>query len=94
MTFFNDVLKKRTNDRFERIKGRKGSFEIESKPLMGYKDSIKETVVKHYGAYLRGFRGFFWLEGDEEILQFVYDFGLGVRIGQGFGMIEVIKEAE
>ncbi len=102
---FNKVLKKRTNERFERIRGGKRNFEIELKPLteeeffilkslqkerVNFEKPINETIVKHYGAYLRGFRGYFFLEGDEEILQFVYDYGLGVRTGQGFGMIELL----
>lgn len=99
---FNKVLKKRTNERFERIKGKKGNFQIELKPLTdeefkslkkergNFEKPINETIVKHYGAYLRGFRGFFFLEGDGEILQFVYDYGLGVRTGQGFGMIDLL----
>ncbi len=102
---FNKVLKKRTNERYERIRGKKGNFGIELKPLTddeffilkslqkerrNFEKPINETIVKHYGAYLRGFRGFFFLERDKEILQFVYDYGLGVRTGQGFGMIELL----
>ncbi len=104
LDLFNDVLRKRTNERYEQIKGIKGNFGIWLKTLSndeffvykslckksGLTNSINETIVKHYGAWLRGFRGIFFLEGDEEILQFVYDYGIGVRTGQGFGMIEIL----
>jgi CRISPR-associated endoribonuclease Cas6 len=101
---FNYVLKKRTNERYRYINGNTKDFEINLKPLSEeefhifkslsqqkkLKSSINETIVKHYGGYLRGFRGVFFLEGDQEILQFIYDYGMGVRTGQGFGMIDII----
>jgi len=104
LDIFNKALKIRTNQRYRYINGKTKNFDIKLKPLSEnefhifkslYKQtslnsSINETVVKHYGGYLRGFRGVFFLEGAPEILQFVYDYGLGVRTGQGFGMIDII----
>lgn len=100
---FNNALKMRVNERYKYIKGEEKNFNIELKPLnddelnvlkfIKKTDNIKgldEIVVKHYDGYLKGFKGFFWLEGDIEALEFVYDFGLGVRTAQGFGMIELI----
>jgi len=53
--------------------------------------SIEEVLVKHYGGYVRGFLGVFNLHTDNpEILKFVYQYGLGVRTGQGFGYLEVV----
>jgi CRISPR-associated endoribonuclease Cas6 len=53
--------------------------------------SIEEVLVKHYGGYVRGFLGVFNLYTDNpEILKFVYQYGLGVRTGQGFGYLEVV----
>ena len=53
--------------------------------------SIEEVLVKHYGGYVRGFLGVFNLHADNpEILKFVYQYGLGVRTGQGFGYLEVV----
>lgn len=54
--------------------------------------SIKEIVIYHYGGFLKGFKGVFWIESYPEILQFIYDFGLGVKTGQGFGCVELIKQ--
>jgi CRISPR-associated endoribonuclease Cas6 len=52
--------------------------------------SIEEVLVKHYGGYVRGFLGEFKLYVDNpEVLKFVYQYGLGVRTGQGFGYLEV-----
>jgi CRISPR-associated endoribonuclease Cas6 len=53
--------------------------------------SIEEVLVKHYGGYVRGFLGVFNLHADNPgILKFVYQYGLGVRTGQGFGYLEVV----
>jgi CRISPR-associated endoribonuclease Cas6 len=53
--------------------------------------STEEVLVKHYGGYVRGFLGEFKLYTDNpEVLKFVYQYGLGVRTGQGFGYLEVI----
>ena len=50
----------------------------------------KEEFVKHYGGYLRGFIGKFKIVSDsEELLRFIYQYGLGLRTGQGFGYLEV-----
>lgn len=64
-------------------------------------EKIKKQVVKHT---LKGFRektgkpfmtltcfeGFFKLAGDPEDLQMLYQIGIGLRTGQGFGMVEVV----
>lgn len=56
------------------------------------KEPIEDVIVKHYNGNLKGFRGFFGVEGDVKLLNFIYDYGIGVRTGQGFGMIDVLKE--
>lgn len=54
---------------------------------------IKTTRIKHYGVHaLRGFKGVFLLCGPVELLQFVYQYGMGVRTGQGFGMLDVLAQ--
>jgi CRISPR-associated endoribonuclease Cas6 len=53
--------------------------------------SIEEVLVKHYGGYVRGFLGEFKIYTDNpQVLKFVYQYGLGMRTGQGFGYLEVI----
>ncbi|WP_448584004.1 CRISPR-associated endoribonuclease Cas6 [Thermocrinis sp.] len=52
---------------------------------------IKEEIIKHYGGYLRGFLGSFRIHTDsQELLRFIYHYGLGIRNGQGFGYLEVL----
>lgn len=62
---------------------------------------IKKQVVKHTIEEFRKltkkpyfvfttFEGIFKLEGDERDLEALYKIGIGLRTGQGFGMVEVI----
>lgn len=87
---FNKCLLQRTNSRYQYITQKAGVQQIRLVLLPEF--PIKETIVEHYGGYVRGFRGIFKLEGSPEILQFVYDYGLGIRTGQGFGLLEIIKQ--
>jgi CRISPR-associated endoribonuclease Cas6 len=54
---------------------------------------IKKGVCLHYGGNLTTLRGNITLAGETPALQFLYDYGMGVRTGQGFGLLEVISEA-
>jgi CRISPR-associated endoribonuclease Cas6 len=87
---FNECLAQRTNSRYQFLTKKAGIHPIKLSLPDG--SFIKETIVQHYGGYVRGFRGIFKLEGTPEILQFVYDYGLGIRTGQGFGMLEIVKK--
>ncbi len=85
---FNEVLNKRTEERLKYLKGINKRIKLEFKFVDD--NSIIETVILYYNGYIKGFRGKFILKGDIEILQFIYDYGFGVRIGHGFGLLETI----
>ncbi len=73
-------------DRMEAIVGR---------PPKGFRlkeHYVREVMVRHYGGYVRGAVGSMGVEGDGETLRFIYDYGLGVRTGQGFGMLKVLEK--
>lgn len=53
---------------------------------------LHKGVCQHYGGKITTLRGSIMLFGSPECLQFLYDYGLGVRTGQGFGLLEVIKQ--
>ncbi|BCV20315.1 CRISPR-associated endoribonuclease Cas6 [Moorella sp. Hama-1] len=46
-------------------------------------------VCFHYGGELTTIQGHIHLQANPATLQFLYDYGLGVRTGQGFGLLEV-----
>lgn len=52
---------------------------------------LSKGVCSHYGGKLTTVRGSLVLAGEADSLQFLYDYGIGVRTGQGFGLVEVIK---
>ncbi len=53
--------------------------------------ALKYTRVRHYGGMLDAFRGHLLLEGDKQVLDFLAKSGIGVRTGQGFGMVKVVR---
>jgi CRISPR-associated endoribonuclease Cas6 len=53
--------------------------------------SMKKLPLTHYHQTMTSWLGEFVLEAPIEVLQLVYDTGIGVRRSQGFGMLEVIK---
>jgi CRISPR-associated endoribonuclease Cas6 len=55
-------------------------------------DNLRKGVCFHYGGLITTLQGRIHLDGDPTTLQFLYDFGLGTRTGQGFGMLEVVRE--
>jgi len=53
---------------------------------------LAKGVCQHYGGKITSIRGNITLAGYPASLQFLYDYGLGVRTGQGFGLLEVVKQ--
>lgn len=51
----------------------------------------KRVPVKHYNRYVEANLGVIKIEGDSELLQLVYDIGLGSSCSQGFGLLETIN---
>ena len=90
---FNEILKKRVKQKYKVLKNI--GIEPEIKFSLYEKDGkimINETIVPLFGGFIRGFRGYFFLEGEPEILKFLYDYGFGVRTGQGFGLLDIVKQ--
>ncbi|MCM8776870.1 MAG: CRISPR-associated endoribonuclease Cas6 [Candidatus Omnitrophica bacterium] len=91
LPIFNDVLNKRLELSYKSITGKDlKNKEVVFDLLPEHK--ITELIVPVFNGYVKCFKGIFSLEGAPEVLQFLYDFGMGVRTGQGFGMFELIKQ--
>ena len=54
--------------------------------------SVRRKIISHYEQSMSAFVGTFKLKSEPEILQLIYDVGLGVRRSQGFGMLEVVGQ--
>ncbi len=61
---------------------------VEFRPI-----NIRRKVVRHYNMDMQGFVGTFELYGRPEVLNLIYQVGLGVRRSQGFGMLERLPTA-
>lgn len=69
-----------------------------AKKFLGYKDfhlqfevkSWEREVIYHYQK-MPAMKGILIIRSKPEVLQMIYDIGLGVHRSQGFGMLEVIK---
>ena len=85
---FKERLNYYVNLTWREITKEEGKFNINFVPLPG---KISKEVVFHMGVPFTAFRGVFVLQGEPEILQFIYDVGLGIRRNQGFGMLEVVR---
>ena len=55
---------------------------------------LRKGVCFHYGGLITTLQGRIHLASEPATLQFLYDFGLGTRTGQGFGLLEVVREYE
>lgn len=53
---------------------------------------LRKGVCFHYGGEITTLQGSVVLGGDPQCLQFIYDYGFGVRSGQGFGLLEVRRQ--
>lgn len=54
-------------------------------------NSMKKLPLTHYNQTMTSWLGEFVLEAPANVLQLVYDIGIGVRRSQGFGMLEIVK---
>jgi len=54
--------------------------------------SMKKLPLTHYKQTMTSWLGEFSLEAPSNVLQLVYDIGIGVRRSQGFGMLNIVKK--
>lgn len=78
-----EIIKKQIKDE---LKLEKIDFKIE--PILSGK--TKKTVVKHYNQNIEVTIGLLKLKSNTNILQHLYDNGIGSRKSAGFGMFEII----
>jgi CRISPR-associated endoribonuclease Cas6 len=52
---------------------------------------VREVVIVYKGTVVKGWMGYFILNGPVSLIRTAYDVGLGAKNSQGFGMFEVSK---
>lgn len=55
-------------------------------------DTVRAIPIWHYNQWNTGIKGKIKIKSHPEILQLIYDVGIGARRSQGFGMLEVTNE--
>lgn len=61
--------------------------------MIQYKiDAMKRLCVSHFKQTMTSWLGKFTLEAPIDVLQMIYDTGLGIRRSQGFGLLEIIRQ--
>lgn len=63
------------------------SEEIKVNPIQ-----CKKVVAKHYRRYIDITTGIFEIQGNNKVLQYFYDSGIGSRKSMGFGMIDLVTQ--
>ncbi|MCD2503222.1 CRISPR-associated endoribonuclease Cas6 [Clostridium sp. NSJ-145] len=71
---------------------KRGFTEDEANSIVINPIQCKKVVVKHYKRYIDISTGVFEIRGNNEILQYFYDEGIGSRSSSGFGMLELITQ--
>lgn len=68
------------------------NIQFESEAVHFDIQTMKKLPLSHYNQTMTSWLGEFSLEAPKEVLQLVYDTGIGVRRSQGFGMLEIKKQ--
>ena len=90
---FNSMINFNLRDKRKALFNDNFESDITIKPL--FKGNNYERIV-YFGTgenktIVKGWKGYFELNGDIKLLDFAYNTGLGSRNSQGFGMIEVVE---
>jgi len=84
--FYESIQKNLINKYIKFYGNYDGDSHIKIAPNM---KSAKRRRIEVKGSYHRAFMMNFEIEGDERLLEFAYDCGLGEKNSMGFGMVEV-----
>lgn len=89
---FNNLINENSKKKWKSLFRKDCEYNISIYPH--FRGSGYERIV-YFGTgdnktIIKGWKGYFEVSGEIEILQFIYDAGLGSRNSQGFGMVEVV----
>ncbi|MGB9665355.1 MAG: CRISPR-associated endoribonuclease Cas6 [Ignavibacteria bacterium] len=86
---FDEGLKFLVKEMVKRFLNYEGDFLFEYELI---KNSVRAIPIWHYNQWNKGIKGQIRIKSHPEILQLIYDIGIGARRSQGFGMLEVANE--
>ncbi len=91
---FARLVNENMQKKWEAFYKKKCPFELSIKPLKNNKEKIVRFGASSRYVIVKGWNGFFGLKGEQKLLKFALDAGLGSRNPQGFGMVEVVREEQ
>jgi len=53
-----------------------------------------KVITTYKGIIIEGWKGEYVLNGDSDILNYLYQTGIGAKNAQGFGMFDIVEEAD
>lgn len=86
---FDEGLRFLVKETVKKFMNYEGDFFFEYELIQ---DSIRAIPIWHYNQWNKGIKGKIRIKSHPEILQLIYDVGIGARRSQGFGMLEVANE--
>lgn len=81
---FKEIISNQANELGVRCIPKDIQFEIDY-------ENVRKLPLSHYNQTMTSWLGKFIMEAPKNVLQLVYDTGIGVRRSQGFGMLEIEK---
>lgn len=87
---FQEVFEKRTLQRYQMIKGVRISDKIEIDTKQS--ETIYVNIYDGEEEFLvRGFTGIFGIRAKPYLLNFIYDYGIGIHTSRGFGLSYILQ---
>jgi len=86
---FQEILKNHTLQKYEALFNKKYEGEFDIKLLH---QSPKPRIFFYQKAPIKAWHGVYEIKGDSDILEMIFDTGLGANAMQGLGFVEVVEE--
>lgn len=87
---FLPIVQKNLCSRYEAFSGKR----LENPPEIIPHGRYKKIVTQYKNFWITAYHGQFVLEGDADVLDFLYQTGLGQKNAQGFGMLDVTEKLD
>ena len=81
---FSELISSNAKKKLSVFNKRKIMHDIQLRPIR-----MKEVIVIYKGTVVKGWQGYFELEGPKSLIDITYDAGLGSKNSEGFGMYEI-----
>lgn len=85
---FSDKISDNARKKYKAYYDKEPEGEIRIEPLKV--NTSNQKIIMYKGTVIKGWMGIYQLSGDRELMNLVYDTGLGGKNSQGFGCFEIV----